>query len=74
MNFEREKQYFGVSPVSVTDNVVQCVTDYVADALDASELLLKDQEALKGKEKQVEEVRANFRTSEHLCFEIIMSH
>lgn len=61
MNFEREKQYFGISPVALTDNVVQSVTDYVADALDASEVLLKDQEGLSSKGKQIEEVRPRSR-------------
>ncbi len=57
MNLDREKQYFGITPISIVDNVVNATNDYTADALDAAELLLKETPGFVGKDKQIEEVR-----------------
>jgi len=55
--FAREEQFFGFSPSTFLDGVVNCVTDYTADALDAAENRLKEEKTVKNKEaeKQTEQ-------------------
>jgi hypothetical protein len=57
MNFERETAHFGRSPVALVDDLVNCLSDYTADTMDACENVLKTTKSMKDREKQIEEVR-----------------
>lgn len=55
-DFNREIEYFGVTPQDYLDNIINAVYDYTADVLDAVEGVLKEQPELKGRDKDIEKV------------------
>lgn len=60
-DFSKETEYFDVAPSVYLDNIINAVYDYTADVLDAVEGVLKEQEDLKGREKDIEKVRSFLR-------------
>lgn len=57
-DFSRETEFFGHTPTEYLDNIMNAVFDYTADVLDAVEGVLKEQEGLKGRDKDIEKVCA----------------